>query len=81
MNEVQYKAHEEWAKQRVEIAERETDQALHLVAMAHLNLLQHIKYGFDPKTAHSTLISVGRIYPKLKAKMDELTRELENKNV
>ena len=81
MNEVQYKAHEEWAKQRVEIAERETDQALHLVAMAHLNLIQHLNYGFDPKTAHSTLISVGKIYPKLKAKMDELTRELENKNV
>jgi hypothetical protein len=79
MNEVQYKAHEEWAKQRVEIAQRETDQALHLVAMAHLNLMQHLNYGFDPKTAHSTLISVGQIYPKLKAKMDELTRELENK--
>jgi hypothetical protein len=76
---VQYKAHEEWAKQRVEIAQRETDQALHLVAMAHLNLMQHLNYGFDPKTAHSTLISVGQIYPKLKAKMDELTRELENK--
>jgi hypothetical protein len=80
MNEVQYKAHEEWAKQRVEVAERETDQALHLVAMAHLNLIQHLNYGFDPKTAHSTLISVGQIYPKLKVKMDELTRELENKN-
>jgi len=81
MNEVQYKAHEEWAKQRVEIAERETDQALHLVAMAHLNLIQHLNYGFDPKTAYSTLISVGQIYPKLKVKMDELTWELENKNV
>ncbi len=78
MNEVQYKAHEEWAKQRVEIAERETDQALHLVALAHLNLIQHLNYGFDPKTAHSTLISVGQIYPKLKAKMDELTWELKN---
>jgi hypothetical protein len=80
MNEVQYKAHEEWAKQRVEVAERETDQALHLVAMAHLNLMQHLKHGFAPKTAHSTLISVGQIYPKLKAKMDELTRELENES-
>ena len=80
MNEVQYKAHEEWGQQRVEIAQRETDQALHLVAMAHLNLIQHLKYGFDPKTAHSTLISVGQIYPKLKAKMNDLTRELENKN-
>ncbi len=81
MNEVQYKEHEEWAKQRVEIAECETDQALHLVAMAHLNLMQHLNYGFDPKTAHSTLISVGKIYPKLKVKMDKLTWELENKNV
>jgi hypothetical protein len=80
MNQVQLKAHEEWSQQRVEIAQRETDQALHLVAMAHLNLMQHLKYGFDPKTAHSTLISVGQIYPKLKAKMDELTQELENKN-
>jgi hypothetical protein len=80
MNQVQLKAHEEWGQQRVEIAQRETDQALHLVAMAHLNLMQHLKYGFDPKTAHSTLISVGQIYPKLKAKMNDLTRELENKN-
>ena len=80
MNQVQLKAHEEWSQQRVEIAQRETDVALHLVAMAHLNLMQHLKYGFDPKTAHSTLISVGQIYPKLKAKMDELTQELENKN-
>jgi hypothetical protein len=80
MNQVQLKAHEEWAQQRVEIAQRETDQALHLVAMAHLNLMQHLNYGFDPKTAHSTLISVGQIYPKLKAKMNDLTPELENKN-
>lgn len=80
MNQVQLKAHEEWSQQRVEIAQRETDVALHLVAMAHLNLMQHLKYGFDPKTAHSTLISVGQIYPKLKAKMDELTQELENEN-
>ena len=79
MHEVQYKAHEEWAKQRVDIAERETDQALHLVAMAHLNLMQHLKYGFDPKTAHSTLISVGQIYPKLKVKMDQLELEIEEK--
>ena len=79
MNEVQYKAHEEWAKQRVEIAEREVDQALHLVSMAHLNLMQHLKYGFDPKTAHSTLISVGQIYPKLKVKMDQSELEIEEK--
>ena len=74
MNQVQLKAHEEWGQQRVEIAQHETDVALHLVAMAHLNLMQHLNYGFDPKTAHSTLISVGKIYPKLKVKMDELRR-------
>ena len=80
MNQTQIKAHEDWAQQRVEIAERETDQALHLVAMAHLNLMQHLNYGFDPKTAHSTLISVGQIYPKLRAKMDQLASELKKNN-
>jgi len=42
-----------------------------LLAGAHLNLRQHLKYGFNPATATSTLISVGQFYPKLKEKMDE----------
>jgi len=42
-----------------------------LLALAHLNLRQHLKYGFNPATATSTLISVGQFYPKLKEKIDE----------
>jgi hypothetical protein len=51
----------------VAIAEltRERDDALRLLAMAHLNLCQHLEYGFNPKTAQSTLISVGQIAPLL----------------
>jgi hypothetical protein len=37
-----------------------------LLGMAHLNLKQHLKYGFNPNTATSTLISVGRYAPKLR---------------
>jgi hypothetical protein len=44
---------------------RERDDALRLLAMAHLNLRQHLEYGFNPKTAQSTLISVGQIAPLL----------------
>jgi hypothetical protein len=44
-----------------------------LLGMAHLNIRQHLKYGFDEKTAQSTLISVGRYYPRLKAEMEKNT--------
>ena len=40
-----------------------------LLGMAHLNLKQHLEYGFNPKTATSTLISVGRYAPKLREAM------------
>jgi hypothetical protein len=51
----------------LQIAEltRERDDALRLLGLAHLNLRQHLEYGFNPKTAKSTLISVGRIAPLL----------------
>jgi hypothetical protein len=54
-------------KKDIQIAEltRERDDALRLLAMAHLNLCQHLEYGFNPKTAESTLISVGQIAPLL----------------
>jgi hypothetical protein len=42
-----------------------------LLAMAHLNIKQHLEYGFNEKTAHSTLISVGRYSPRLKAEMEK----------
>lgn len=51
--------------QQIAELERERDDALRLLAMAHLNLRQHIEYGFNPKTARSTLISVGQIAPLL----------------
>jgi hypothetical protein len=41
-----------------------------LLALAHLNIKQHLEYGFSPLTAKSTLISVGRYSPKLKAEME-----------
>lgn len=73
--EQRIKAAEEWAQLRVEAAERERDEALGLVSAAHLELIHSIKYGFNPGTAHSTLISVGRLSPMLQARMK---RMLEN---
>lgn len=75
--EQQIKAAEDWAKLRVEAAERERDEALGLVSLAHLELIHSIKYGFNPGTAHSTLISVGRLYPKLKERMDRMLEDKE----
>jgi len=73
--EQQIKAAEDWAKLRVEAAECERDEALGLVSAAHLELIHSIKYGFNPGTAHSTLISVGRLSPKLKERMDRMLGE------
>lgn len=73
--EQRIKAAEEWAQLRVESVERERDEALGLVSAAHLELIHSIKYGFNPGTAHSTLISVGRLSPMLQARMK---RMLEN---
>jgi hypothetical protein len=63
--EQQIRAHEEWCKLRVEAAEADRDEALGLAGMAHLELMQAIKYGFNPATAHSTLISIGKLSPQL----------------
>jgi hypothetical protein len=70
--EQRIKAAEEWAQLRVESAERERDEALGLVSAAHLELIHSIKYGFNPGTAHSTLISVGRLSPLLQARMKRM---------
>ena len=75
--EQRIKAAEEWAQLRVEAAERERDEALGLVSEAHLELLHSIKYGFNPGTAHSTLISVGRLSPMLQARMKRMLEEKE----
>jgi hypothetical protein len=50
--EQQIKAAEEWARLRVEAAEADRDYALGLASAAHLELIQAIKYGFNPGTAH-----------------------------
>ena len=63
--EQQIKAHEEWCRLRVEAAEADRDYALGLASAAHLELMQALKYGFNPATAHSTLISIGKLSPKL----------------
>lgn len=63
--EQQIRAAEEWARLRVEAAESDRDYALGLASAAHLELMQALKYGFNPATAHSTLISIGKLSPRL----------------
>ena len=63
--EQQIRAAEEWARLRVEAAERERDEALGLASAAHLELMQALKHGFNPATVHSTLISIGKLSPRL----------------
>jgi hypothetical protein len=64
--EQQIKAAEEWARLRVESAEADRDYALGLASAAHLELMQALKYGFNPASAHSTLISIGKMSPRLR---------------
>ena len=63
--EQQIQAHEEWCQLRVQTAEHDRDYALALASAAHLELMQALKYGFNPGTAHSTLISIGKLSPRL----------------
>ena len=56
---------------RLQQVEDENTRIYGLLALAHLNLRQHLEYGFDPRTARSTLISVGQYYPKLKVEMEK----------
>lgn len=65
-------AHEiEILKLQIAAKERECNEIYGLLALAHLDLRHHLKYGFNEKTATSTLISVGQYYPKLKAEMEK----------
>ena len=63
--EQQIRAAEEWCRLRVEAAEADRDYALGLASAAHLELMQALKYGFNPASAHSTLISIGKLSPRL----------------
>ena len=66
-------AQEVTRRRNLEIEELKAENAeiYGLLGMAHVNLKQHLEYGFDPETARSILISVGRYFPKLKVAMDE----------
>jgi hypothetical protein len=63
--EQQIRAHEEWCQLRIRAAEEDRDYALGLASAAHLELMQALKYGFNPASARSTLISIGKLSPKL----------------
>ena len=54
----------------------EQDEIYGLLGSAHLELRQNLEYGFNRNTTKSTLISIGRYAPKLKAKMDELQAKM-----
>ena len=70
------KAHEEWCQLRIQAAETDRDYALGLVSAAHLELMQALKYGFNPASAHSTLISIGKLSPRL----NEIREAYEQEN-
>jgi hypothetical protein len=74
--EQQIRAHEDWCRLRVEAAEADRDYALGLASAAHLELMQALKYGFNPATAHSTLISIGKLSPRL----NQIREKYEQKN-
>ena len=74
--EQQIRAHEEWCQLRVQAAEADRDYALGLASAAHLELMQALKYGFNPATAHSTLISIGKLSPRL----NEIREKYEQEN-
>jgi hypothetical protein len=64
----------------IRILERELDEIYGTLSLAHLELIHSIKYGFNPGTAHSQLISVGKHYPKLKQRMDIMLKEKHARN-
>ena len=74
--EQQIKAHEEWCQLQIRAAEDDRDYALGLAGAAHLELMQALKYGFNPATAHSTLISIGKLSPRL----NEIREKYERRN-
>jgi hypothetical protein len=75
--EQQIKLVEERARLQIEAAEADRDYALGLAAAAHLELIQALKYGFNPKSAHSTLISIGKLSPRLNQIREKMLRDKE----
>jgi len=60
----------EFALERQQLLNENTE-IYGLLGMAHLNLKQHLEYGFNTNTATSTLISVGQYAPKLREAMKQ----------
>ena len=75
--EQQIRAAEEWARLRVEAAEADRDSALGLASAAHLELMQALKHGFNPASAHSTLISIGKLSPQLNKIREQMLEDKE----
>ena len=65
----------EFALERQQL-EDENREIYHLLGMAHLELRQHLEYGFNEKTTQSTLISIGRYAPKLREEMEKQTAKM-----
>ena len=78
--EQQIKAHEEWCQLRIQAIEHDRDYALGLASAAHLELMQALKYGFNPASAHSTLISIGKLSPLLHQRREEYERSRTSSN-
>ena len=78
--EQQIRAHEEWCQLRVQAAEADRDYALGLASAAHLELMQALKYGFNPASARSTLISIGKLSPLLHKRREEYERSRTSSN-
>jgi hypothetical protein len=78
--EQQIRAHEEWCQLRIQTAEHDRDYALGLASAAHLELMQALKYGFNPASAQSTLISIGKLSPLLHKRREEYERSRTSSN-
>jgi predicted RNase H-like nuclease (RuvC/YqgF family) len=57
----------------------ELDEVYGLLSHAHTELRSQLEHGYHIPAIKSTLISVGRYAPKLKAKMDELQAKMGDK--
>ena len=53
---------------------QELDEVYGLLSAAHTELRSQLEHGYHVPAIKSTLISVGRYYPKLKEKMDEMEK-------
>ena len=74
--EIAAEAKIELAQKEAEIRKlkQELDEVYGLLSAAHTELRSQLEHGYHVPAIKSTLISVGRYYPKLKEKMDEMEK-------